>query len=66
MKPVAEKISRRPHCLINLLVALGLGQEEPAGLTADRFNWPIAEGLMRWGFPPCRQVGAQWIHHSAA
>ena len=31
--------------LTNLLVALGLGQEELAGLTADRFNWPIAEGL---------------------
>ncbi|MAK94422.1 MAG: hypothetical protein CMQ69_07425 [Gammaproteobacteria bacterium] len=31
--------------LTNLLVALGLGQEELAGLTAGRFNWPIAEGL---------------------
>lgn len=35
--------------LINLLVALGLGQEELAGLTADRFNWPIAEGLGAMG-----------------
>ena len=35
--------------LINLLVALGLGQEELAGLTADRFNWPIAEGLDAMG-----------------
>jgi hypothetical protein len=35
--------------LTNLLVALGLGQEELAGLTADRFNWPIAEGLGAMG-----------------
>lgn len=35
--------------LANLLVALGLGQEELAGLTADRFNWPIAEGLGAMG-----------------
>ena len=31
--------------LANLLAALGIGQEELAGLTADIFNWPIAEGL---------------------
>ena len=31
--------------LANLLAALGFGQEELAGLTADSFNWPIAEGL---------------------
>jgi hypothetical protein len=35
--------------LTNLLVALGLSQEELAGLTADRFNWPIAEGLGAMG-----------------
>ncbi|MGB1667250.1 MAG: hypothetical protein ACPHDP_06190 [Pseudohongiellaceae bacterium] len=38
--------------LTNLLVALGLGQEELAGLTADRFNWPIAEGLGAMGDSP--------------
>ena len=31
--------------LANLLAALGFGQEELTGLTADRFNWPIAEGF---------------------
>ena len=31
--------------LANLLAALGFGQEGLAGLTADKFNWPIAEGL---------------------
>ena len=31
--------------LANLLAALGIGQKERAGLTADRFNWPIAEGI---------------------
>ncbi|MEC7996264.1 MAG: hypothetical protein VX166_00595 [Pseudomonadota bacterium] len=35
--------------LANLLVALGLGQEELASLTADIFNWPIAEGLGAMG-----------------
>lgn len=35
--------------LANLLVALGLGREELAGLNADRFNWPIAEGLGAMG-----------------
>ena len=35
--------------LANLLIALGLGQEKLAGLTADRFNWPIAEGLGAMG-----------------
>ena len=35
--------------LVNLLAALGLGQEELAGLTADRFNWPIVEGLGTMG-----------------
>ena len=35
--------------LSNLLAALGIGHEELAGLTAVRFNWPIAEelGVMR-------------------
>ena len=35
--------------LVNLLAALGLSQEELAGLTADRFNWPIVEGLGTMG-----------------
>jgi hypothetical protein len=35
--------------LANLLAALGMGQEELAGLTADRFDWPIAEGLGAMG-----------------
>ena len=48
MKPVAEN-QQASSLLTNLLVALGLGQEELAGLTADRFNWPIAEGLDAMG-----------------
>ena len=46
---VGRENQQATSLLINLLVALGLGQEELAGLTADRFNWPIAEGLGAMG-----------------
>ena len=35
--------------LANLLAALGIGQKELAGLTADSFNWPIAEVIGAMG-----------------
>ena len=46
---VGRENQQATSLLTNLLVALGLGQEELAGLTADRFNWPIAEGLGAMG-----------------